>query len=484
MSMFHRDAPTGDVHQIHQWTYADSAAKAAASGFASSDVGKVALQIDTAAYYILTDDDPITWQLIGDGVQSDIDDAQGDIDDHIADASGAHAATAISFTPAGSIAASTVQAAIEEVATDAASALSTHEADTSTHGTTGAIVGISDTQVLTNKDIDGGTASDTSRITLAKASTGTLSGLTRKEGTIFYDTTLGAPVFDDGATLNTISSATVTAPSLQKFTSTGTTTGYVFTVTSANATVGATYTNNGNTYTVLDTIAAQTRLFCSQAAAPAASGTLTKASGTGDATITFSAATALGTYTLPTSPAPLYIRVRMVGGGASGSGGGSGAGAGSGGRPSYFGANLLTANGGSASSGGAQNGGVGGSASLGTGPVGLALSGGNGSTAVVNTQAAGGMGGATAFGGSGHATGGTATANTGAGGGGGNAGTGGAGGGGGGAGGFIDAIITSASATYPYVVGAIQSSVGSAGTGGAPGGGGAAGILEVTEYYQ
>lgn len=39
---------------------------------------------------------------------------------HIDDATAAHAATAIAFTPAGTIAASTVQAAIEEVATEAA----------------------------------------------------------------------------------------------------------------------------------------------------------------------------------------------------------------------------------------------------------------------------------------------------------------------------------------------------------------------------
>src|SRR5690606_33515531 len=40
------------------------------------------------------------------------------IDALIADSSSAHAATAISFTPAGAIAATTVQAAIEEVVTD------------------------------------------------------------------------------------------------------------------------------------------------------------------------------------------------------------------------------------------------------------------------------------------------------------------------------------------------------------------------------
>lgn len=70
---------------------------------------------------------------------------------------------------------------------------------------------------------------------------------------------------------------------------------YRFTVTSANATAGATYTNNGQTFTVTDTIAASTVLFCTGTGAPTASGTLTKTSGTGDATITFSANTAPNT---------------------------------------------------------------------------------------------------------------------------------------------------------------------------------------------
>ena len=66
---------------------------------------------------------------------------------------------------------------------------------------------------------------------------------------------------------------------------------YTFTVTSANATIGATYTNNGVTFTVLATIASQTTLTAScPGGAPSASGTLTKASGTGDSSITFSAA--------------------------------------------------------------------------------------------------------------------------------------------------------------------------------------------------
>ena len=63
---------------------------------------------------------------------------------------------------------------------------------------------------------------------------------------------------------------------------------YTFTVTSANATVGATYTNNGQTFTITGTIAGGTTLSTIGTGIPAASGTLTKASGTGDATIAFS----------------------------------------------------------------------------------------------------------------------------------------------------------------------------------------------------
>lgn len=64
---------------------------------------------------------------------------------------------------------------------------------------------------------------------------------------------------------------------------------YAFTVTAANATAGATYTNNAQTFTVVRTIAGATKLVTTGTGAPTASGTLTLASGTGDATIAFSA---------------------------------------------------------------------------------------------------------------------------------------------------------------------------------------------------
>jgi hypothetical protein len=73
---------------------------------------------------------------------------------------------------------------------------------------------------------------------------------------------------------------------------------YTITCTSANATVGATYTNNGFTFTVTATIASATTLIVTGPSAPSASGTLTKASGTGDSTITFSAFTT-GSTTWP-----------------------------------------------------------------------------------------------------------------------------------------------------------------------------------------
>ena len=96
--------------------------------------------------------------------------------------------------------------------------IATHAALTATHGVSGDIVGTSDSQTLTNKtltspdvntpdidggtindvDFDGGTASNTSRVTLPKAATATLEGLDRKEGTIFFDSTEKKFYGDDG----------------------------------------------------------------------------------------------------------------------------------------------------------------------------------------------------------------------------------------------------------------------------------------------
>lgn len=201
------------------------------------------------------------------------------------------------------------------------------------------------------------------------------------------------------------------------------------------------------------------------------------------------------TYTTPTSPAPLYIRVRMVGGGGGGAGSGTADGTAAGnGTASTFGAQLSAGGGNAAARG--SNGGGGGTATLGTGPIGTALTGGQGGSGASQgvsplTQIPGGSGGNTAFGGGGAGGSGLSTTsgiagstNTGGGGGGGVIGTtsSASSGAGGGGGGYVDAILTSPSATYTYTVGA-SGSAGGAGTSGFAGGAGAAGYIEVTEYY-
>lgn len=56
-------------------------------------------------------------------------------------------------------------------------------------------------QVVTNKDIDGGVASNARRITLPSAAKATLDALTRKEATLVYATDTNKLYADDGATL-------------------------------------------------------------------------------------------------------------------------------------------------------------------------------------------------------------------------------------------------------------------------------------------
>lgn len=63
---------------------------------------------------------------------------------------------------------------------------------------------IDGTQVLTNKDIDGGTASNTSRISVPKNTLANLNALARKESTIVYDTVSQKLYYDNGAALNAI----------------------------------------------------------------------------------------------------------------------------------------------------------------------------------------------------------------------------------------------------------------------------------------
>jgi hypothetical protein len=258
---------------------------------------------------------------------------------------------------------------------------------------------------------------------------------------------------------------------------------YWFFIATGSATAGATYTNNGVTFTVKATVASAVRISLSGNGAPTVSGTLTKTGGTGDTTLTFYA-----------MRAPLYMDVEMVGAGGSGAGGGAG-GAGTNGDDTTFGTSLLVAGGGVGSSGTA-NGGAGGSSSLGTGPVGLALSGGAGSgffQAPISFYGNGGSGGNSAFGGGGSGggasfAGGDAAVNTGGGGGGGstNSSSGNANGAaGGGSGGYVKARITTLLSTYSWTVGAGKSGGAAGGqTNASAGGSSGSGAIIVSEHYQ
>jgi hypothetical protein len=192
-----------------------------------------------------------------------------------------------------------------------------------------------------------------------------------------------------------------------------------------------------------------------------------------------------GTYTTPAGVTRLEIE--MVGGGGGGSGAGAGAGAGITGGNTTFGTSLLVANGGV---GGpfSSYGGVGGTASLGTGPIGIALQGGAGAgTSVGSATNIGGQGASSPFGGTGSTVAGAAglaaIPNTGAGGSGGGGGNGINSGAGGGAGGYVKAVITNPSATYTYSVGG-SGAGGTAGTSGTAGGASGSGAIYITEYYQ
>lgn len=255
---------------------------------------------------------------------------------------------------------------------------------------------------------------------------------------------------------------------------------YIFQIVSGNATVGATYTNNSVTFTVFATVSGATEVRMTGAGAPSlGTGTLTKATGTGDATLTFYA-----------FRQPLYLVVRSAGGGGGGGGSGTSPGTGGTGGATTFGPGGLSAGGGAGGTGGSSAG-VGGTGTLGTGVTGLALSGSDGDyAAFLATTGAAGRGGNTPHysGGGSSVTGNSGSdpgkANTGGGGGGagfnGTAAT----GAGGGSGSFVQAIFANPSGSFSWGVGA-GGTAGSAGSGGGSGGGaGGSGIIEVEEHYQ
>ena len=285
----------------------------------------------------------------------------------------------------------------------------------------------------------------------------------------------------------TVSLATASGTGSGGFT--GSQFGYLFTIsTSAVLSVGDTYTNNGNTYTALNSLSSVSGqvLFMSGAGTLTTGSPLVRSSGSGTSSITFTANQPLYKYTTPTNVS--YLDVLLIGGGGGGAGGGGSAAAGTSGGTTVFGTLLCAAGGGQStgstgtpSSGGtnlttspwgcstgativlnqAGGSGSGGFYSGGTNATGGSGSGGN--------SCAGGAGGSNGFNGNGFA----AIANTGSGGGGGSnvSNVNDISGSGGGAGGCLEFIIPNPSGTYVYSVGAGGSGGSSSTSGGAGGSG-------------
>ena len=56
---FHDEVTIGDVHIIHQFEYADAAARTGATGLVAADIGKVAKQTDDLSWWVLSETTPV-----------------------------------------------------------------------------------------------------------------------------------------------------------------------------------------------------------------------------------------------------------------------------------------------------------------------------------------------------------------------------------------------------------------------------------------
>jgi hypothetical protein len=430
----HSSEVLSSIHTIFAFQYANATARQAAV-LQLTDIGKVAQETDTNQYFVLLNNVGPIWAQISSPVE-----AVGDI----VVGAGSGVQTNLPIGSAGQ-----VLVAVTGYNFTVTSANATAGATYTNNGQTFTVV---DTISAATTLVTTGTGAPTGSGTLTKA-TGT------GDATITFSAVTSAIV----PAWETTNISALVAPTVQVFNETDY---YTFVVTAASATAGATYTNNGQTFTVVYTIAGGTSLVTSATGAPTASGTLTLASGSGDATITFSSQTNVGTYQLPTSPAPLYIQVQMAGGG--GGGGAINAGSGSAGTDTSFGtgSTLITCTGGGGAS---SSGGSGGTCTTTVpGYVRNGMAGGS-----QNQYGTGGGGNLFGPGGDISVSG---TPNTG-GGGGGAQGLAGSydGGNGGGGGGSFDGIISgSIPLNLPFTVGA--------GGGGRTSGG--SGFILIREFYQ
>lgn len=70
MSIEHSDAPEGEIHLWHNWAVADAPARDALT-VAAGDVGKVAWKQDDDTFWVLKDDSPMTWVPLNDVMVGD-----------------------------------------------------------------------------------------------------------------------------------------------------------------------------------------------------------------------------------------------------------------------------------------------------------------------------------------------------------------------------------------------------------------------------
>jgi len=70
--LLHSSLPLGESHLAHNWEYADSTARLAATGFIASDVHKLALQNSDHTLWILTSISPTVWQGVATAGAGDV----------------------------------------------------------------------------------------------------------------------------------------------------------------------------------------------------------------------------------------------------------------------------------------------------------------------------------------------------------------------------------------------------------------------------
>lgn len=135
--------------------------------------------------------------LIATDVQTALQELDSDLTAHLNDTVGAHAASAISFDATGNpsfVGQTTVQGVLGVI----------DDSFQEWEVTEGGVVTRTATQSLTFKDYDGGTATNTSRMTVPQQSKSTLDSLSRKEATLWYANDEDKLYVDDGANLKAV----------------------------------------------------------------------------------------------------------------------------------------------------------------------------------------------------------------------------------------------------------------------------------------